>query len=83
MMPVIITQHAAQRWCERVNPTLTPAEASAAIMSAERAIEAAARIDCHVVRMGNGVKLMVREGRVITVLFPCLPWSGHRFGGGS
>jgi len=23
----------------------------------------------------------VREGRVITVLFPCLPWSGHKFGG--
>jgi len=78
---VVITVHAVERYRQRGNPALTPAEASAAIMSAERAIEAAARINCHVVRMGNGAKLMVREGRVITVLFPCLPWSGHRFGG--
>lgn len=80
-MPVTVTTHAAERWQQRVNPALTIAEASAAIMHAERAIETAATIGCHVVKMGNGAKLMVRDGRVVTVLFPCLPWTGHRFGG--
>lgn len=79
---VIVTTHAAQRWCERVNPRLTQAEAAATIMSAERAINCAATIGCHVIKMANGAKLMVRDNRVVTVLYPCKPWSGHQFGVG-
>lgn len=78
---MIVTTHAAQRYVERVNPRLTEAEAAATIMSAERAITCAASIGCHVIKMANGAKLMVRDNRVVTVLYPCKPWSGHQFGG--
>jgi len=77
---VTITDHAAQRWVERVDPGATREEAASVMMAAERAINAAAEIGCHVVRMSNGAKLMIRGDRVVTVLFPCRPWSGHRFG---
>jgi hypothetical protein len=77
---VQVTAHAAQCWVERVDPSITVDQAMSVLLCAERAIDAAAKIGCHVVRMANGAKLMIRGDRVVTVLFPCKPWSGHRFG---
>lgn len=76
-----VTAHAALRYQERVNPRLTIAEATAAIHTHDRAIEAAIDFRCHVVRIAEKVKLIIEHGRVKTVI-PCdRPWSGHRYWG--
>jgi len=77
---IVVTTHAAQRYVERVNPRLSEAEAATAIMCARRGIEAAATFGCHVIKLHNGAKLKLRDNRVVTVLYPCKPWSGHQFG---
>ena len=62
-----VTHHAAQRYVERVNPALSLDEVRREIMSHERAIMVAIRERCECVRLGCGAKLIVREGRVVTV----------------
>jgi hypothetical protein len=67
-MTVIVTHHACQRYVERVDPRVTLGEAADIIAGAERAIEAATRFGAHVVRMGTGAKLVLHDGKVVTVL---------------
>lgn len=68
--PVFITAHAIQRWCERVNPRASMAEAIAAIHQADKGIRAAAAFGATVVRHPRGCRLVLAQGeaRVVTVL---------------
>ena len=71
-MTVHVTHHAVDRYIERIAPVGRD-QAVAIIRSAERAIEQAAAFGAHVVRLGNGAKLVLRgvdRIRVITVLRP-------------
>lgn len=61
-----ITDHAVQRYAERVEPC-SLADARTRIMAAARGIEAAARIHCEVVRLGNGARLVLERSTVVTV----------------
>lgn len=76
-----VTQHAAQRWCERVDPRATEDEAMCAIASHDRAITVAAGFGCHVVRLANHAKLILTGDSVVTVLANRKPWAGHRSAG--
>lgn len=78
-----VTAHAAQRYVERVNPRLTPAEAETAILASARAIEAAIGFHARVIRLGCGAKLIIERDRVLTVLPPDRSRTGgHKFGAG-
>lgn len=71
-MSIHVTQHAVDRYIERVAPVTRDA-AEAAIAAAERTIELAARFRAHTVRLGNGARLVitgVKQIRVVTVLGP-------------
>lgn len=68
----IISQHAAERFVERVNPRLTLAEARAAIRCYARSIEAAVTLGCHSIRLASGHRLIIQDGEVITVM-PVMP----------
>jgi hypothetical protein len=65
---MIVTQHAVERYQERIDPRLTPAEARAAIQASARAVEVAARFGCRSVRQGCGAKLILVGDAVVTVL---------------
>ena len=67
---MIITTHAAERYIERVDPTLTLDQARAAILTSERAVEAAAGFGCRTVKLGNGGRLQLDGLTVVTVLPP-------------
>jgi hypothetical protein len=67
---VTITAHAALRYCERVDPSLTPLEAVRAILRHTAAIETAARFQCSIVKLGNGARLILKGLDVVTVLSP-------------
>lgn len=68
-MSVIVTAYAAERYCQRVDPSLTPVEAITAIMQSERAIRAAIGFGCHTVRRCDGVRFVLSDdGYVTTVL---------------
>jgi hypothetical protein len=58
-MSVHVTHHAIERYQQRVAP-VEPAEAYAAIVAAERGIEAAAAFGGHIVKLANGARLIVR-----------------------
>lgn len=67
-MTVTISHHAAQRWCERVNPA---ASLDSAIVEIERhrpAIERAAAFGCTRVKLGIGARLVLAGATVVTVL---------------
>lgn len=71
-MSVHVTQHALDRYVERVAPVGFDA-ARALIEAASPAIETAAAFGGHIVRLGNGAKLILRgrgRVRVVTVLAP-------------
>lgn len=67
-MNIVVTAHAAQRFIERINPTLTTEQARAEIASHERAIVAAANFGCRCVRLGSGAKLVLSGTSVVTVI---------------
>ena len=67
MMAVHVTRHACTRYVERINPTLTPAEARATIERSAKAIETAQRFGCRVVIAGRA-KLLLDGTRVVTVI---------------
>jgi hypothetical protein len=75
---MIVTQHAAQRWCERVNPRLTPDQAAVVISQHSPAVTKAAAFGCKVVRLANRFKLILDADRVVTVIATDVPWAGHR-----
>jgi hypothetical protein len=64
---MIVTMHAAERYCERVNPALTVSQARSAIAAHTRAIECAIAFGAHVVRIGTGQKLVIEGDTVVTV----------------
>lgn len=68
MATVIVTAHAAQRYVERINPSLTAREARLAIRQHHVIINKAADIGCHVVKLGCGARLVLDGVTVITVL---------------
>jgi hypothetical protein len=61
-----VSNHACERFIERVE-ACTFEEARAAIMAHEKAIEAAAKFGCEVVRCGRGERLVLSGNRVVTV----------------
>lgn len=63
-----ITQHAAQRWCERVNPAASPDSAVAEIEAYRPVVERAAAFGCTRVRLGIGARLVLAGSTVVTVL---------------
>ncbi len=65
---MIVTVHAAQRYCAGVNPALTPAQARAAIHTHESAVHKAIAFGCRVVRIGTGQKLVLEGDTVVTVV---------------
>lgn len=62
-----ITQHAVQRYQERV-ANVTDGEARAAILSHEGALVCAARFGAPVVRCGEGFRIVMEGAIVVTVL---------------
>jgi hypothetical protein len=61
-----VTKHACERFIERVEPC-TIAEARAHILESARALEAAAKFGCEVVRRWRGERLVLRGERVVSV----------------
>jgi hypothetical protein len=69
-MTVHITNHAIDRFIERVAP-VSRAEAARIMLAAERAIETAAAFGGRIVRLPSGARLICRgkpQIRVVTVL---------------
>jgi len=65
-----ISQHAAERFVERIAPHMTLAEARDEIRRHARAIGAAIRMGCKCIRLGCGGRIVIDPalGQVITVL---------------
>ena len=75
-----ISQHAALRYCERVEPGATVAQARAAIRSHAHAIEAAIKVGCCSIRLGCGARIILKGCEIVTVL-PAQPKrNGHKWG---
>jgi hypothetical protein len=65
-MSLHVTRHAAERYCERVNPRLTIAEAIAALSTP--AVRRAALFGAPYVRLGTGQRIVLEGSSVVTVL---------------
>lgn len=65
---VHVTQHAIDRYIERIEPTLSVDQARARIMASEGAIKVAADFGCRCVRTGIGAKSILVGDRVVTVI---------------
>lgn len=63
-----LSQHAFERYVERVDPSATYAQVAAIVRGASKAIDVAARFGCSVVRLGDGTKLVLQGEDVVTVL---------------
>jgi hypothetical protein len=70
---IIVTHHAATRYCERIDPTLTIAGAEAAIRTHARAIGVAASFGCPCIKTGDGVRLLLK-GRVVATVLTADQW---------
>lgn len=66
-MTVQVSLHAIARWQERV-AACSVEEARAAILASARVIERAVEFGASTIRLGNGARLIVDNGLVITVL---------------
>ena len=66
--PIEITKHAAERYCKRIDPTLTLGEAYAAIGVSAPAIRIAATFGCSTVIQPSGARLKLEGDRVVTVV---------------
>lgn len=67
-----ITDHAAQRYAERVGGTT--ADARQAILASTKAIEAAADFGAPTLILGNGARLVL-DGRTVITVLP--KWDGR------
>lgn len=68
---MIVTQHARERWVERVDPTASFAEAARAILSYRRALAAAELLAGPgeiYIRLPNRHRIVCRGDAVLTVL---------------
>lgn len=72
-----ITQHAVERYIERV-AAVTQAEARRRLATAEKAVLAAASIGCRCVKLGCGARLALEGTKIITV-YPASPNDSRRF----
>lgn len=63
-----VTDHAAQRYVERIDGSLSIEQAHAIIATHERIVTAAAAFGAPTVRLGNGARLVLVGTRVVTVL---------------
>lgn len=63
-----VTNHAANRWIERVDPRLTLDQARDEIRTHTRAIVAASDFGAHTVKLACGARLIVEHRNVVTVL---------------
>lgn len=69
MTAIVITAHAAQRYVERIDPSLSIEQARAEIHTHERAVSAAHSFGCTCVKLANRGRLILdAEGAVVTVL---------------
>lgn len=66
-MTIIVTHHAAERYVERVDGSLTLEQAVTAIQASDRAIRCAIGFGCSTVLTGKA-RLIIKEGKVVTVL---------------
>lgn len=66
-MPIHVTEHAINRWCERIG-NMPRDDIRAEIMAHQSAIDAAIRFGAACVRLGNGAGLVLADGKVVTVL---------------
>lgn len=62
-----VTVHAAQRYVERCEPSLTVEQARAAIMRSATAIDVAAKFGATAVKLANGARLALQGDVVATV----------------
>lgn len=62
-----ISQHAAERWVERIAPGMTLGEAEAAMMLSAHAIDVAAAFGADKVVLGSGARLCLCGDVVVTV----------------
>ena len=65
-----VTQHAAERYVERVDPALTIGQAKAQIMKSAKVIDTAAAFGASCVVLGNGARLMLQGDVVATIKVP-------------
>jgi len=74
-MKFAITQHAVERYAERV-ANVTLAEARRRLALCERAVLAAAGIGCKSIKLGCGARLAL-EGAKIVIVYPPHPKGSH------
>ncbi|MCP3732053.1 hypothetical protein M9978_16635 [Sphingomonas sp. MG17] len=67
MTSFVVSLHAAERWCERVNPSLTPVQAIGVIEQHARIIEAAIQFGCTYVKINRKTRLVLQGAVVVTV----------------
>lgn len=72
-----VSQHAAVRFCERVDPSLSIPEAKAAIRAHAHVIGVAIGFGCPCIKLASGARLVLSGSTVVTVLaayhWPPLP----------
>jgi hypothetical protein len=68
MTPVVVTQHAIQRYRERIDASLSDDRVREIILASRAAIEFAANFRCATVRISTGAKLVLCGTTVVTVL---------------
>jgi deoxycytidylate deaminase len=82
-MNLVVTEHAIDRWCERVDNRRRD-QVVAAIHAAEGAIAHAAAFGACAVKLGNGARLICvhepHETRVVTVIGRHQRLTRHAFG---
>lgn len=66
-MTVKISAHAAQRYIERVDGSLSTEQARAAIMASARVLEIAVKFGAGCVKLDNGARLILEGDVVVTV----------------
>lgn len=67
-MTVRVTEHAIDRYIERIAPFATRDAVHAIILGAARGIVTAAAIGCEVVRISGGARLILQGDVVVTVV---------------
>lgn len=65
---IFVTQHAAERWVERVAPHFTIDQAKAEIRTHTAMIIVAANFGATTIKLGCGARLILEERNVVTVI---------------
>lgn len=67
MSGLYVSDHAAQRYCERVNPSLDLQQAKGEIMKSAKVLKTAADFGCSAVKLSCGARLILQDRVVVTV----------------